>query len=1053
MGVAAADLEFSSWGWAFRSQEIRDYGIDAHVEPFDGPHRPTGSLAALQIKSGPSYFREKATDGWWYRGTKKNLRHLPYWLNHVLPVLIVIYDPRSRTLYWQHVTEERVVYTDTAWKILIPHEQILSSGTIGRLRAIADSAPGAREDPAARSLSLLPPSAVAMLRQAERAEPVGMLRLARLLAEGREQSRLTSETILAARPSWLPGTGGMFEAAIGAYANEHGHSDLAIAAFTRAAEYGSEDAGRLYAVAALLALGRADTRLARELLRRPECLVSDGLFLSVARAALADHEHNDVDSLQVAAVLSGASREDLDAEPVLLAMLGGLAGRRGDLAEAIRLFEAAAAGYPPLAAARLELAHALIARSASGSSIVAVTDRLRAQSLAREVQNEVRQWSGPSERALATLLKAHMTIGAFQEIVRLATPESLAGAALDREASFGEVAVWGAEAALAMRDLPRAAGFADLVKGVGAKAYIRALVIDPSMPRGEQAAAWRAALPSADTMEQQRRALYQLAVLGELQVSDLAVGRASRAISAAQAEVLSARNDAAQSRVDQAVMSLRKHAESNSSAAEMLVEVLTGANRIDEALAECDHAIGRFGAGKIAVDKLNILARAGRMDEADAFALRLLAGQDLATEQRVALRIRLIQNRAKQGHWTEVEQMNREALAESPDNDDFMWGLITAQANQGRLEQAWSSYQAMKTAVTRPEFVPLWMRLHARFGFSLNDVGIALDFVNHWPDNRNMAADIFSVIADARGQLLPDGRPVVPDLDNDTLERLEAELQNYILRYPDGPLTMIEFKNVDLVQVIRAQLISNSSSLDAAARKVCAGELPIGALAIMAQRPYTTMLIEQSCGALYAVPPDSEKFQREVLVAKEAVNGEVVIETSVLALILAIPERWPVLRSAFAAVRLPRLALADIDAARRDLMRAPGFSFAISYDKERQTLIRREVSLAEHQKSSRRVTEFDQAARQLTITDLEPKPGPSDQHQAWLSSIDLAAERKLPLWSDDVAVRSIAVSQGTATFGTYPLLTALIQTDLIPDTRSEDTMVLADDGVIELLRN
>jgi hypothetical protein len=40
-----------------------------------------------------------------------------------------------------------------------------------------------------------------------------------------------------------------------------------------------------------------------------------------------------------------------------------------------------------------------------------------------------------------------MMIGAFQEIIRLATPESLGGAALDREASFGEVAVSGAEAA------------------------------------------------------------------------------------------------------------------------------------------------------------------------------------------------------------------------------------------------------------------------------------------------------------------------------------------------------------------------------------------------------------------------------------------------------------------------------------------------------------------------------------------------------------------------------------------------------------------------------
>ncbi len=96
MGVGAAQVEFSRWGWAFRSQYVKDYGIDAHAEPFDGPHQPSGRLLALQIKSGDSYFREETADGWWYRGEN---RHLRYWLNHVLPVLIVIYDVNSNTLY------------------------------------------------------------------------------------------------------------------------------------------------------------------------------------------------------------------------------------------------------------------------------------------------------------------------------------------------------------------------------------------------------------------------------------------------------------------------------------------------------------------------------------------------------------------------------------------------------------------------------------------------------------------------------------------------------------------------------------------------------------------------------------------------------------------------------------------------------------------------------------------------------------------------------------------------------------------------------------------
>ncbi len=1048
MGVGAAMVEFSSWGWAFRSQYVKDYGIDAHTEPFDGPHQPSGRLLALQIKSGDSYFREEADGGWWYRGENKHLR---YWLGHVLPVLVVLYNPDSKTLYWQHVTEDRVEYTDREWKIVIPRHQVLSAGAAAELRAIADAAPGASEDPVANSLPLLPPSATAVLRRAQAIDPDGTMRLARLLARGREQPRLTVQTILAAQPSWLPGANGMFEAAIGAYANEHGHQDLALEAFSRAAEYGSPEAGRLYGAAVMLALGQGEAAGAAALAQSAEESGHDGLFLSVARAAIADHDQGvDLDSPAVAEVLANASREDLAAEPALVALLGEFAARKGDLAKALRLFEAAASGDPPSALARLELAHALLAWAGSGGALVAASDRVRAQALAREVLEEVRKWSGPSEKALSVLLKTHMVIGAFQEIIRLATPESLGGAALDREASFGEVAVYGAEAARAIRNRARAAGFADRVAGTRAEVFIRALAIDSEAPKAGQAGAWRAALASSDTMEQQRRALHELAVLGDLQAADLAIGRASRAIGDAQAEILSARNDAAQGHVDQAVMNLRRHAESNSGAAEMLIEVLAETGRTDQALAECDRAIGKFGGGKIAHDKLNILARSGRMKEADAFATSLLAGKDLAAEQRVLLRRRLIQNRADQGKWPETEQMCREALAENPGDSDFTWELIAAQVNQGHLDQAWSSYQATKPAVTRPEALQLWMRLHARFGFTQDDISAALDYADRWHDDPEVGGLIFTVIGGLGGQHLPDGRAVLPDLDPATLARFQAEIQSYAQRYPDGPVKMLDLKEVDLTQVIRAQLVPHAGSLDRAADLVRAGKLPLGALAAAAARSYATTLIEQSSGPLYAVSAAPEISAGELAAAKGAINGEVVAEASTLAVVTLLRERAPVLVSVFTAVRLPRPALADIEVAWGDLTRAPGSSSSISYDPGRDALVRRAISLPEHQRLYRRITGIDQLARTLVVTDLTEPPSSPDPHQPWLSAVDLAAQRRLPLWSDDIAVRSIAASRGIAAFGTWALLNALIETGLIADTTREDALALASEGVINL---
>jgi hypothetical protein len=228
--------------------------------------------------------------------------------------------------------------------------------------------------------------------------------------------------------------------------------------------------------------------------------------------ALADHECGaDSESPAVAEVLARASNEDLAAEPMLVVLLGEFAARRGDLAEALRLFEVAARADPAPALACLELAHALIARAGGGGSVVAADDRRRAHALAREVLAETCGWSGPSEKALSVLLKTQMVIGAFQEIIRLATPESLGGSALDREASYGEVAVYGAEAARAMRDRARAAEFADRVRGSRAEVFIRALAVDAAAPEADHAAVWRTALASAATMGQQRRALNELA--------------------------------------------------------------------------------------------------------------------------------------------------------------------------------------------------------------------------------------------------------------------------------------------------------------------------------------------------------------------------------------------------------------------------------------------------------------------------------------------------------------------------------------------------------------
>ncbi|MER5261549.1 DUF4365 domain-containing protein [Actinosynnema sp. NPDC002837] len=84
-------------GWLFRDQPTEDCGIDAHAKVVDGED-VRGRLLALQIKGGMGYFREAAPTGWWFR---PDAGHVASWLNHSLPVAVVLYRPESKRCHWQ----------------------------------------------------------------------------------------------------------------------------------------------------------------------------------------------------------------------------------------------------------------------------------------------------------------------------------------------------------------------------------------------------------------------------------------------------------------------------------------------------------------------------------------------------------------------------------------------------------------------------------------------------------------------------------------------------------------------------------------------------------------------------------------------------------------------------------------------------------------------------------------------------------------------------------------------------------------------------------------
>lgn len=121
MGVRIVDATVhDTLNHLFRPRERRDLGIDGEIElvdETDDKRRGTGRLIAVQIKCGLSFFNETDGDAYVYRG---DIKHLEYWSDFSLPVVIVICHPVTREAYWtefSHVAAERL---DKGWKIRIP---------------------------------------------------------------------------------------------------------------------------------------------------------------------------------------------------------------------------------------------------------------------------------------------------------------------------------------------------------------------------------------------------------------------------------------------------------------------------------------------------------------------------------------------------------------------------------------------------------------------------------------------------------------------------------------------------------------------------------------------------------------------------------------------------------------------------------------------------------------------------------------------------------------------------------------------------------------------
>jgi hypothetical protein len=130
-GINAVATAATELGLIWRETNQADVGIDGQLEFVDTQGFATGRTVAVQIKSGPSFFKHEDAAGYRFYPEKK---HRAYWERYPLPVLLILHDPDQCRSYWTDVRQAlRYSGTSSNAAISVPKRNEIQSATAAQL--------------------------------------------------------------------------------------------------------------------------------------------------------------------------------------------------------------------------------------------------------------------------------------------------------------------------------------------------------------------------------------------------------------------------------------------------------------------------------------------------------------------------------------------------------------------------------------------------------------------------------------------------------------------------------------------------------------------------------------------------------------------------------------------------------------------------------------------------------------------------------------------------------------------------------------------------------
>jgi tetratricopeptide (TPR) repeat protein len=509
---------------------------------------------------------------------------------------------------------------------------------------------------------------------------------------------------------------------------------------------------------------------------------------------------------------------------------------------------------------------------------------------------------------------------------------------------------------------------------------------------------------------------------------------------------------------------LRGQRRSNIYAAVRLAEILQAENRIDEAAQILAEAADVHGDQNLRLMAAFSLQQAEKSEESARFARDALARATARwTGRRRAWEI-LHDLAVEGGDWESAAAQARYMLGEEPDDEVARWCLVAALYQAGRVGDAW---QVMNDPVMLP--APKLLRnrvlrleLLARYGNRQDVWNDAADIVRSSLEDERIAAHVlllayspFERIGESERRSDTASTLPSPSQDKEAIAELHAATKEFAERYPSSQFfRMVSVNPEDPASSMEALVKETQRGQSKNLESVLKAGLPLGMVAAVAGRPYSEIILRRGLGVLSVRSPVSAEREAEMTdLLSIQLETEVLIDAAALSVVSMLSEQAAVVNATDSTEAkllgaIDRCLAADVVV--RDVLRARDAlkmmsPLSVAYDFEREALVIGEEDEDELARIANRADTMLSFAHSLppTTLNLAAKEGRGSAagSEAWLGLIESCSATGRGLWSDDLALRRLARSEGVPTFGTTTVLDLLRKSDVVTEEEYEASIL------------